>query len=126
MNKNISPHEIVDRLLRAGNAGDIEAYCALFAHDAVLSKLNNDQELARGIDAIRGRYTERFKNSKLHCEIKSRIELGDFVVDHERVTGLGEESLEVIAILEVRDSLIRSVRFIWPIKTIPNPKQTAA
>jgi hypothetical protein len=114
MEKYVLPREIVDRLLRAGNARDIDAYCALYAHDAVLFKLNTAQELARGIDAIRARYTERFKNSQLHCEIKSRIELGDFVVDHERVSGLEDEPLDIIAILEVRDSLIRSVRFIWP------------
>lgn len=113
MNNHVLPRQIVDCQLRAYNARDIDAYCALFAPNAVLSKLNTDHELARGIDAIRTRYTDRFRDPKLHCEIQSRIELGDFVVDHERVVGIKEGPLEVIAIYEVRESLIRSVRFIW-------------
>lgn len=113
MNKHLLPHQIVDQQLQAYNARDIEAYCAMFAHDAVLSQLNVDQEPIRGIDSIRARYTERFKNPQLHCDIKSRMEFGDFVVDHERVIGLEADPLEAIAIYEVRDSLIRSVRFIW-------------
>jgi hypothetical protein len=115
MNQNASPRDIVDRQMRAYNARDIDAYCALYASDAVISTLNDGTEYARGIDAIRRYYTTRFSNSpSLHYDIKTRIELGNFVIDHERVTGIGEGTLEVIAIYEVRDSLIRSLRAIRP------------
>jgi len=109
-----SPVEIVNRQLRAYNSRDIDAYCALFAPTAALSRLDTGQEIARGIDAIAAYYTIRFKNPGLHCEVKSRVALGNFVIDHERVAGIDAGFLEVIAIYEVSHSLIQSVRFIWP------------
>jgi hypothetical protein len=112
-----SPSDIVERQLRAYNARDIDAYCSLFANEAIIYRLGErapEQELARGIDAIRAYYTERFRNTALACEVRSRTELGRFVVDHERVTGIGSQLLEVIAIYEVHGSLIHSVRILWP------------
>lgn len=108
------PREIVDRQLRAYNARDIEAYCALFASHAVISRLNDGAEIARGQGAIRTYYTERFKEPSLHCQIKARIELDHFVIDHEQVAGISGGLLEVIAIYEVRDALIQSLRIVWP------------
>ena len=111
--KNIFPREVVDLQRRAYNARDIDAYCALYASDAVLSTVNDGTEHARGIDAVRAYFANRFSSSpNLHYDIKTRMELGNFVVDYEAVTGFGEGMLEVIAIYEVRDSLIRSLRFI--------------
>ncbi len=114
MNHNAPPREIVDRQVLAYNARDIDAFCALFGSNAVISRLNVDQENIRGIDSIRTYYAARFKNPRLHCETKARMELGNFVIDHEQATGVGEGLLEVIAIYEVRDSRIQTVRFIWP------------
>jgi len=109
-----SPHEIVDRQLAAYNARDIEAYCALFAPEAVLSRVNDGVTMARGIDAIRAHYTARFASPTLHCRILARMESGRFVIDHEQVAGIMDSLLEVIAIYEVRDLLIHSVRIISP------------
>jgi len=109
-----SPAEIVDRQLQAYNERDLDAYCSLFAEDAVLIKLNGNRVLARGIDAIREYYFERFKSRQLFCRINSRIELAGFVVDHEQVSGIESGTLEVIAIYEVRASLIKSIHILWP------------
>jgi hypothetical protein len=109
-----SPTEIVNRQLQAYNERDIDTYCSLFALDAVVVRLNGNHVLARGIGAIRQYYLERFESRSLFCRIRSRIELGEFVVDHEEVTGIGERALEVIAIYEVRDSVIQSVQILWP------------
>ena len=114
MNMAASPGDIVDRQLAAYNARDIDAYCSLFAPDAVICTINTGQELARGIEAIRAYYVERFRSSHLVCHIKTRVALAEFVVDHEQVRGVGAGVLEVIAIYEVRDSLIQAVRFLWP------------
>ena len=115
MNQPVSPREIVDRQLVAYNRGDLEAYCALFSVDAVTSVLPAGEPIARGIDAIRAFYTTRFQTSNnLHCTILARIELGEFVIDHEEVAGIAAEPLQLIAIYEVRDALIRSLRLIWP------------
>jgi hypothetical protein len=112
MNEYLLPREVVDAQLRAYNAHDLEAFCATYAHDAVLSKPAVNQELARGMEAIRALYAKLFSNSKIHCEIKSRIEISNFVIDHERITGRTDGLLEAVAIYEVRDSLIRSVLFV--------------
>jgi hypothetical protein len=114
MGKTASPREIVDGQLRAYNDRNVDDYCVLFARDAVISQLHDGTGIAHGIDAIRTYYTMRFKSPTLRCTVLSRLELGNFVIDHEQVIGLGEGTLEVIAIYEVRDALIRSVRFIWP------------
>ena len=107
------PRQIVDEQLRAYNARDINSYWPLFARDAVISNLPDETEIARGIEAIRDFYAARFSGSpNLHCAIKARLELGNFVIDHEQVTGLAAGIVEVIAIYEVRDSLIQTVRFI--------------
>ena len=119
MSQAVLPPEIVDRQLVAYNARDLEAYCALFADDAVL-RLLNGRELARGIEAIRAYYHHRFAAPSLHCTVIARSKLGDYVVDHEQVVGVTPGTLEVIAIYEVRDALIRSVNFIWPQVWKPN------
>lgn len=113
LSSELSPRELVDRQLRAYNARDIDVYASLFATHAVISNLSDGKEIGRGIDAIRKTYAARFKDAPhLHCTITARLELGAFVIDQERVTGLTEDVLEVIAIYEVRDALIHSVRFI--------------
>jgi hypothetical protein len=104
---------VVDRQLLAYNARDIDAYCALFAEDAVISRIDTGEDIARGRAAIREHYTSRFASPGLQCSIQGRIALGAFVIDHERVVGIGTTPLEVVAIYEVRDSMIRTVRFIW-------------
>ncbi|MET0657806.1 MAG: nuclear transport factor 2 family protein [Steroidobacteraceae bacterium] len=114
MTLHSSPTEIVNRQLSAYNSRDIDAYCALFSRDAVLSKLDTGEEFVRGIEALRAYYTTRFSNPALHCRIVNRVEIGNFVIDHEEVAGVRDGLLRVVAIYEVRDSLIRTVRFIWP------------
>ena len=113
MNRTATPREIVDRQLIAYNARDLQAYCALFADEAVI-RLLNGKELARGLEAIRAYYRIRFSEPKLHCVVISRTQLGDYVIDHEQVVGVTEPTLQVIAIYEVREGLIQAVDFIWP------------
>lgn len=113
MNRTATPREIVAEQLIAYNARDLEAYCALFAADATM-RLLNGKEIARGMEALRAYYRVRFSNPNLHCTVIARTALGDHVIDHEQVVGIAEQTLEVIAIYEVRGALIRSVNFIWP------------
>jgi hypothetical protein len=112
MTRMSTPREIVDRQLIAYNVRNLDSYCALFADDAVI-RLLNGREIAGGREAIRAHYRNRFSNPSLHCTVLARTALGDYVIDHEQVVGVAEGTLEVIAIYEVRDALIRSVNFIW-------------
>src|SRR5687767_872285 len=105
----MTPSEIVDRQWRAYNSRDIDTYCALFAADAQIVRLNDGQVIARGIESIRAHYVARFRSPNLHCRIESRMQLGSFVVDRERVEGITDAVLEVIAIYDVRDGFIRSL-----------------
>jgi hypothetical protein len=115
MKIHASPRDIVDRHLRSYNAHDIDAYCALYAADAVISTLTDGKEVARGTDMIRRLYAQAFKQKPdLNYSIRSRIELGAFVIDYELLSGAEDTALEVVAIYEVRESLIRTVRFLWP------------
>lgn len=109
-----TPRVIANRQLAAYNARDLAGFMALFAEDAWLEDMPTGQRRATGKDAITEIYRARFgDNPKLSCRVHARMDLGDFAIDHETVTGLADGSeIKCIAIYEVRDALIRSVRFI--------------
>lgn len=108
-----SPRDIVNRQLVVYNAHDIDGYCALFAADATISDLVTGQMICHGIDEIRTIYAKRFAdNPKLHCVVHQRMEGADFAIDKETVSGLPTGPLHIMAIYEVREGLIRSLRFI--------------
>ncbi|HSW82906.1 MAG TPA: hypothetical protein VLH12_05490, partial [Usitatibacter sp.] len=56
----------------------------------------------------------------LHAEILSRIVMGNKVIDHERVSGIGEKPLEAVAVYEVADGLIKTVWFFYPAEPFPS------
>lgn len=112
MTEHPSPRVLANRQLAAYNARNLDAFCALFADDVVVHDVASGAVTLQGMEAFRANYANRFSNPGLHCEILSRMDLGDFAIDRERVTGITGGPLDVIAIYEVRDGLIRSVRFI--------------
>jgi hypothetical protein len=66
-----------------------------------------------GIAEIRRIYTARFaENPELRAVVHQRMEGPTHAVDKETVFGLAAGPLHIIAIYEVRDGLIRSLRFI--------------
>jgi hypothetical protein len=110
---NATPRDIVNRQLEVYNAHDIDGYCALFAEDATISDLVTGQMICNGIDEIRSVYKKRFAdNPKLHCIVHQRLEGPTHAIDKETVSGLPTGNLHLMAIYEVREGLIRSLRFI--------------
>lgn len=108
-----TPRAVVDRQLAAYNAHDIAAYAALFAEDAVVGEYVSGEVRLRGRSAIAAFYARRFAdNPELRCTVTARIDLGTCAIDRETVTGLPGPDLELVAIYEVRDGLIQSLRFI--------------
>jgi hypothetical protein len=108
-----SPRDVVNRQLVVYNAHDIDGYCALFAPDATISDLVTGQMICDGIDEIRSVYAKRFAdNPKLHCIVLQRLEGPTHAIDKETVSGLPTGDLHIIAIYEVREGLIRSLKFI--------------
>jgi imidazolonepropionase-like amidohydrolase len=110
----VSPEALVQRQVNAYNAHDIDAFVATYAPDAQL--VNHPIELVSdGRDALRRDYAELFAAApNLHTEIVDRISIGEYVIDHERVTGLPSgETFEAVAIYRVRAELIDRVWFVF-------------
>jgi hypothetical protein len=107
-----TPREIADRQARAYNARDLEAFCALHAEDVELIDLPSGRVIARSRAEMRPIYAERFSHPGLSARIHAKIDIGDFAVDRETIFGIPGAPIDILAIYEVRDGLIRRVRFI--------------
>jgi hypothetical protein len=106
--------DIVQRQLEAYNARDLEAFAATYAEDVKLYRMPTAQPTTAGKAALREVYRQRFASPSLHAQILFRIVLGNKVVDHERVVGIREHPVEVLAVYEVDGGLIRAVWFFYP------------
>lgn len=106
------PAEVVQRQFNAYNLHDLEAFAACYAEDVKVYDFPGELRY-EGHAELRKRYADLFARSpQLHAELANRITVGDVVTDHERVRGLAEgRVLEAAAIYEVKDGLIRTVRF---------------
>jgi hypothetical protein len=105
--------ETVDRQVGAYNAGDVDAFAACYAEDLVIVDAAGT-ELTRGRAQLIEQYGRWFAaNPELHAEIVSRIEIGAFVIDAERVSGTPEGDMQAVAIYRVDDAgLIDRVQFL--------------
>lgn len=109
---NKTPRDIAIAQLAAYNNCDLDAFCALFAADAVLTDLPSGQVVAAGIAAIREMYKGRFATPDLHCKVHATNDIGDFAIDRETVYGLPDGPMDVVAMYEVKGGLIQRVFFI--------------
>jgi imidazolonepropionase-like amidohydrolase len=108
-----SPETVVRRQVDAYNARDIDAFLSFYADDVVIRSLPSGEVDWDGKEAMRAPYAKRFsENPELNCTITERIVHGDWVVDHELVTGVRDRPrFRAVATYEVRDGLIRNVWF---------------
>jgi len=104
--------EAITRQLEAYNAHDLEAFCACYSEDVELRNMSEPEPFLRSRESLRDLYGNKFANPALRARIANRMVKGDFVIDHEKVSGLGDAELDVIVIYELEDDLIRRVRFI--------------
>jgi imidazolonepropionase-like amidohydrolase len=109
-----SPETVVQRLVEAYNARDIEAFLSFYADDVVIRRLPSGEVAWNSKEAMRPRYAKRFaENPELFCTITQRIVHGDWVVDHELVTGVkGRPRVRAVATYEVKNGLIQNVWFL--------------
>lgn len=99
--------------LEAYNRKDIDDFLRWWAPDCVVYAFP-DTVLASGVEELRARHVERFKEPHLFGRLLSRIVVGDLVVDHESVERSfpqGRGSVEVVAIYEVRGGQIAKAWF---------------
>jgi len=91
--------------------GDRPLLSATYAPDV---KIHRDLETVQlsGREALTKHYRQMFtENPDVHCEIRNRITLGKYVVDHERIRRGGQQ-IEAIVVYEVEGETIRRVWLI--------------
>ena len=109
--EKVTAIELVQGQLDAYNERNLELFCTYFAEDVVVMDGRSQERLFAGMDAFRERYQHTFSNSGLHCHLLNRIEQGDVVIDHEEVSGMGEELVYAIAIYQIDNGRIQKVTF---------------
>ncbi len=108
----MTPSDVVQRQLNAYNAHDLDAFVDCFSDDVRLFRMPAETPGTIGKQALRAFYAKhRFSIPALRAELLSRIAAGDKVVDHERIHGLGEAPVEMLAVYRVSDGVIADVWF---------------
>ena len=110
----MTPIDVVQRQLEAYNARDLDAFAATYADSIRIYRMPASEPSISGMEKLRETYRARFASPGLHAEILSRIEIGNKVIDHERVVGIKEHPIEAVAVYEVDAGLIRNVWFFYP------------
>jgi hypothetical protein len=104
--------DAVDRVIEALNAHDLDAFVACYARDATIEN-GHDKVVVRGHDELRVRYGPMFEESPdVRVESLSRTDVGEFVVQEERVTGRGEPQRHV-AVYLVQNGVIARERLLF-------------
>ena len=102
--------DAVTRVVEALNAHDLDAFVACYAEDATIDD-GDDNVFARGHDELRTRYGALFERfADVRVEALARVDVGAFVVVHERVTGRAPEAEFHVAVYQVRDGVIARER----------------
>ena len=103
--------DVVDRVVAAINARDIESFVACYAEDATIED-GYDRVGIRGRDELRERYVAMFDRfPEIHVEPGWRTSVGDFVVQEETVAGRGDHTRHV-AVYLVHDGVIARERLV--------------
>lgn len=93
--------------LEAYNAHDLERFMACYSPDAVIRHADG-RVLMSGHAEIRARYGKLFaEHPDVTAEVATRIRVGEWVVDEERVQ-LGDDQLHVVVGYLVREGLVRA------------------
>jgi len=107
-----TPESLVQQQVNGYNARNIDAFLEPYAEDVELYSFPNTL-LSKGKEAMRKDYDAMFKRlPDLHCEVKNRIINGNFVIDKENVSGMGNKRMEATAIYEIKNDKIIKVYFI--------------
>jgi hypothetical protein len=103
--------DVVERVLEALNARDLDAFVGCYAPDATIEN-GYDEVRARGHDQLRELYEKIFERfPEVHVDAGRRTDVGDFVVQEETVTGRGGHESHV-AVYLIQGGLIARERLI--------------
>ncbi len=111
--QNTSPLAVVQKQLDTYNAQDIDGFAAVFAEDAeIYMNIGDNEPAMKGRGEIYKRYGKMFKkNPQNKSTLMGRMVQGNFVFDHEWITGRDTE-FKIVAIYEVQDGLIVRAWFV--------------
>jgi hypothetical protein len=111
----MKPSEVAQQQLDAYNARDIDAFCAAYSASIRVVRHPSGKVTINNLDELRSFYVnERFNLPDLHADLVSRIALGNKVIDYERITGLSDGVVEVVAIYAIENDLIQTIWFLEP------------
>ena len=109
------PEQVVNRIYASYNARNLEEFMSLFASDVEIYRPPQTLWLS-GIDAVRQYYAPRFAaNPSARGTSIARIVQGNYIVDHDRVTGSPTGDRTVVWIYEISNG--KSVR-AWVIPSV--------
>ena len=102
----------VQEQLEAFNVRDLERFLACYSDDVVIED-GAGQLIYAGIATMRENYTQSFTHfPEVDCRITNRICIGNYVIDEERITGMGPTERHAVAIYRVEGEKISHVRFL--------------
>ena len=100
----------IEAQFEAYNARDVDRFMASYAPHVVIDD-GAGKRLMTGHDEVRTAYADSFERlPDVRAEVVSRLEMGDYVVDEERVHGAEHEPIRAVVIYHVSDGLIDHVR----------------
>jgi hypothetical protein len=111
----MSAIEVVQRQLDAYNAHDLAGFVAAYSDAVQIFRLPSTQPAIAGKSQLADFYaTRRCNVPGLRAEVVNRMIMGNKVVDHEHIRGLGDAQVEPVAVYQVVDDLIANVWFFSP------------
>jgi hypothetical protein len=106
----MTPVQCAQLQFDAYNRRDLSLFLSAFSDDVRSFRLPDMTPLLSGKEAYGHFYaTQRFVHDGLRAELLNRIVVGNKVVDHELIHGLGPEPLETAIMLVVEQGLIQTV-----------------
>ena len=113
MAQEVSPLAVVQAQLDTYNNHDIEGFSTLFAENAeIFMNIGDAEPRMKGRAQIKERYGKMFEeNPQNKSTLMGRMVQGNFVFDHEWITGRDNE-FKIMAIYEVQNGLIVRAWFV--------------
>ncbi len=109
----MTPASLAQKQFDTYNRQDLDGFVACYADNVVVADLNGAISTT-GLTAFRERYAKMFReNPENRAELVSRMEVGNVVIDHERVfRSRNAAPFEALAIMTVAGDKIARVDFV--------------
>ena len=109
-NENLSALDVVNKRMAFYNLHDFESFMKLYDPNVKVYTYP-DTLLGTGTDNIASIFKPKFASKIIQVKIVSQMSNGNYVINHEIVTENGSDT-KYVSIYEVKDGLIKSVKFV--------------